>query len=203
MREGRVRRYGLAYGDTALIARSLDAGVLVASLRSDLERAVAERARTRVFVHAGVVGWQGGAILIPGPAGSGKTCLVQALVGGGATYYSDEYAVLDHRGLVHPFARPLAPRGAGGRSTADAPIAGQTALPVRQVVYTRFTAGSEWRPRSLTPAATLMALLRNTVAVRSDPDRALRVLRAAVATVSGQESARGDAAAAARALLAA
>jgi hypothetical protein len=201
--EGRVRRYSLAYADTARIARSLDEGEVVTSVRSDLERAVAERARTRVFVHAGVVGWRGGAIVIPGETRSGKTSLVQALVRAGAIYYSDEYAVLDDRGLVHPFARPLAPRDGSPPADAAQPIAGTVALPVRCVVATRFVAGSEWRPRPLSRAATIMALLRNTVAVQSAPDRTLRVLQASVATASGRMSVRGDAAAAARALLAA
>ena len=204
-RDGLVRRYSLAYADAVRIGRSLDEEAIVAIVRSDLERAVAEHARTRVFVHAGVVGWRGGAIVIPGETQSGKTSLVQALVRAGAVYYSDEYAVLDDRGLVHPFARPLAPRDADGRPTASAaqPQAGRIALPVTHVVITRFVAGSEWRPRPLTRAAILMTLLRNTVAVRSAPDRALRALEASVATASGSESVRGDAAGAARALLAA
>jgi hypothetical protein len=202
--EGPVRRYSLAYADTVRIARSLDESEVIAAVRSDLERAVAERSRTRIFVHAGVVGWRGGAIVIPGKTQSGKTSLVRALVRAGAVYYSDEYAVFDHRGFVHPFARPLISRDGDPASDDDVQLtAGVVALPVRHVVATRFVAGSEWRPRPLTRAATIMALLGNTVAVRSAPDRALRILRASVTEASGQESARGEAAAAARALLAA
>ena len=203
--QDRVRRYSLAYADLGLIARSLDEDAVIAIVRSDIERAIAERARTRVFVHAGVVGWRGGAIVIPGATHSGKTSLVRALVRAGAVYYSDEYAVLDGLGRVHPFARPLAPRDAGGLPTAaaDAPIHGRPPLPIRHVVATRFIAGAEWRPQPLTRAETFMALLRNTVAIRSVPDRAMRALHSAVATASGHESARGDAAATARALLAA
>ena len=64
---------------------------------------LAERARNRIFIHAGVVGWQGRAIVIPGRSFSGKSTLVAALLQAGATYYSDEFAVLDGRGYVHPF----------------------------------------------------------------------------------------------------
>ena len=203
--QDRVRRYSVAYADIGLIARSIDEDVVIAIVRSDIERAIAERARTRVFVHAGVVGWRGGAIVIPGATQSGKTSLVRALVRAGAVYYSDEYAVLDDRGRVHPFARPLAPRDASGLPMAapSAQIDGRWPLPIRHVVATRFIAGGEWRPQSLTRAETFMALLRNTVAIRSVPDRAMRALQASVATASGQESARGDAAVTARALLAA
>jgi hypothetical protein len=48
-----------------------------------------------------------------------------------------------------------------------------------------------------------MALLRNTVAVRNIPDRALNALAASIGEASGHQGVRGDAAVAARALLAA
>ena len=76
---------------------------------------VAEEARRGVFVHAGVVGWKGRALVLPGKSGAGKTTLVAELIRAGATYYSDEYAVLDERGRVHPYARPLAVRVDGRR----------------------------------------------------------------------------------------
>jgi hypothetical protein len=203
--EGRLRGYTLAYANAARIARSMDEAAVLAIVRSDLERAVAELARTRVFVHAGVVGWRGGAIVIPGVTQSGKTSLVQALVQAGAVYYSDEYAVLDDRGRVHPFARPLGARGGDGRvvGAATPPRVGRTPLPISHVIATRFVADGQWRPRRLTRAGTLMALLRNTVAVRNIPDRALNALAASIGEASGHQGVRGDAAVAARALLAA
>jgi hypothetical protein len=66
---------------------------------------VAENARRWIFVHAGVVAWRGQAIVIPGATQSGKTSLVAALVRAGAEYFSDEYAVFDARGRVHPLPR--------------------------------------------------------------------------------------------------
>ena len=83
------------------------------SLESDMQRFVAEMAHRRVFVHAGVVGWQGKAIIIPGRTFTGKTTMVAELVRAGATYYSDEYAVFDLQGRVHPYARPLGMRETG------------------------------------------------------------------------------------------
>src|SRR6267142_2744385 len=38
---------------------------------------------------------------------SGKTTLVRELLRRGATYYSDEFAVVDDFGNIHPFPRPL------------------------------------------------------------------------------------------------
>src|SRR5579862_5116240 len=91
----RIRQYHLLYSGPRRVARSLELEELFEPLESDLQALVAGAARRRVFVHAGVVGWKGQAIVIPGRSYSGKTLLVAALVRAGATYYSDEYAVLD------------------------------------------------------------------------------------------------------------
>ena len=72
-------------------------------------------------MHAGVVGWKGWALVLPGKSGAGKTTLVAELIRAGATYYSDEYAVLDERGRVHPYARPLAVRVDGWRQRRRTP----------------------------------------------------------------------------------
>ena len=65
---------------------------------------VAEWTRSLVFIHAGAVGWRGKAIVFPGNSFFGKTTLVAELVRRGAAYLSDEYAILDENGVVHPFA---------------------------------------------------------------------------------------------------
>src|SRR5438552_15631793 len=109
-----VRNYNLLYAGAARLARTKALEELFEPLESDLQMFVAEWARRRVFVHAGVVGWRGQAIVIPGPSLSGKTTLVVALVRAGATYYSDEYAVFDAQGRVHPYPRLLSIRGEHG-----------------------------------------------------------------------------------------
>src|ERR687894_479249 len=50
-----------------------------------------------------VVARGGRALVRPGPSLSGKTTLVAALVRSGAAYLSDEFAVLDPEGRVHPY----------------------------------------------------------------------------------------------------
>ena len=85
------------------------------ALAAHAEPLVAERAPNHLFVHAGVVGWEGRAIVMPGASFAGKTTLVQAWLEAGATYYSDEFAVLDRAGRVHPFARPLTIRDGNDR----------------------------------------------------------------------------------------
>src|SRR4051794_11798184 len=79
-----------------LLGRALD------ELESDLELFIAAQTRECMFVHAGVVSWRGRAIVLPGRSLSGKTTLVIELLKAGADYYSDEFAVFDAHGLIHP-----------------------------------------------------------------------------------------------------
>jgi hypothetical protein len=170
---------------------------ILALLESALHFHVAVAARTRLFVHAGVVGWKGGAILLPGRTRAGKSSLVAALVRAGATYYSDEYAVLDDAGYVHPFARALGIRDETGRTRRVEPRAigavGETALPVTRVIATRYVAGGAWSATAMSPGETALALLDNTLAARSRPADALRILATVARDAAGARGERGDA----------
>lgn len=203
-----VRRFNLLYEDSERVERTHDAESLLGAFESRLRLFVAEWARRRVFVHAGVVGWRGRAVLVPGRSLAGKTTLVAELVRAGATYYSDEFAVLDARGRVHPYAKPLALRdGAGGRQTnraveAFGGKAGARPLPAGLVVLSRYVEGARWRPRSLSAGRGILALLDNTVSARREPVRALSALREVAVRAPVLKGARGEAAETARAILA-
>lgn len=75
----------LLYADDLVLARCTTMEDLLERLESDVRLTVADRALNRVFVHAGVVGWKGKAILIPGRSLSGKSSLVAELGRKGAT----------------------------------------------------------------------------------------------------------------------
>jgi hypothetical protein len=160
---------------------------------------VAEYAKRRVFVHAGVVAVNGRAILIPGRTMSGKTTLTAELVRAGATYYSDEYAVLDPRGRVHPFIKPLSMRDGGNGRQTDRSIeelggrTGTKPIPVGAIVVTEYGEQSRWRPRVLSHGQAVLALLDNTVPARRDPPRILASLDQAAATATAIKSRRGEA----------
>lgn len=193
------RSYHLLYCGAALVARSLDLPPLLVALEQHAELLTAWLAQDCLFVHAGAVGWQGRAILIPGRSMSGKTTLVQALVEGGATYYSDEFAVLDKEGRVHPYPVPLSVRSHDGRPACKTPVeslggqAGVEPLPVGLVVVTRYRRGSAWRPRKLSPGQALLALMDNTVAARRDPAHSMPILKRAVTNAHALKSKRGEA----------
>jgi hypothetical protein len=175
-------------------------------LRSRLEFRVATHAPSRLFVHAGVVEWRGQAIVLPGRSRSGKTTLVAALLRAGARYYSDEFAVLDADGQVHPWARPLRMRGPGllpqfHPVEALGERAGQRSLPVGLIVVTAHRTGARWRPRPLSPGQALLALIRNTVIARAHPDLTIKILGRAVRGARALASRRDEADAVAPTLL--
>jgi hypothetical protein len=124
---------------------------------------------------------------------------VAELVRAGATYYSDEYAVLDSRGRVHPFARPLAIReGAGRQQTKHrveefGGIAGLKPLPVSLVVVSKYKEGGRWRPRHLSAGQGALALLDNTVSIRRGPKSAFDAVEPVASRAQFVKSDRGEA----------
>ena len=194
-----VRRFNLLYGDHLRLARSLDLDSVLEAFDSDLRLFIAEFAKHRVFVHAGVVGWKGKAIVIPGRSFTGKSTLVAELIRAGATYYSDEYAVFDSRGRVHPFSKPLELRHDGNHKQSKIDISeigghsGTKPLEVGLVLMTQFKDGAHWRPRKLTSGKGVLQLLFNTVSARRNPQRALETLERVAAGAEVLKGVRGHA----------
>ena len=197
--QSKVRHYNLLYAGPFRLARVMDLDKLFEILESDLQLNIAERARSRLFVHAGVVGWKSRAIIVPGSSFSGKTTLVAALVRAGATYYSDEYAVFDRWGRVHPYPRPLCIRQENnGRSKrfpveAFGGVPGDKPLRVGLIVLTEYQPGARWRTRSLSPGQAALALLAHTVPVRRRPRSALATIRRVVPGTKVVKGVRGEA----------
>jgi ABC-type ATPase with predicted acetyltransferase domain len=202
-----VRSFNILYGDARRLARSLDFQDVLDAFDNDLKLFVAEAARRRVFVHAGVVGWKGRAVMIPGRSLTGKTTLVAELVRQGFTYYSDEYAVLDERGRVHAYPRPLSIRAEGSLKQTPHPVealggkAGVSALPVALVVCGEFKPGARWRPRRLSAGEGILEILSNTIAARRVPEQALSTLQRVTAQAQVLKGVRGEAREAAASIL--
>ncbi len=201
-----LRRFHLLYGDGDLLAREMDERAILTAFTDDLQLRVAELTPRRIFVHAGVVGWRGRAIVLPGATCAGKSTLVAALVAAGATYYSDEFAVLDGRGRVWPFTRPLslrAPDGSPGRRIAPDELGrvGREPLDVGVVWLTKYVAGTRARPQLHSPGRAVLATLEHTLTARQRPQAALATLAAATKHARLLAGPRGSARAAARWLL--
>lgn len=181
-----------------VLGRGLSHRGALDALESDLQLFVAQHSRAFVFVHAGVVGVRGKALLLPGSSGAGKTTLVKALLKAGATYYSDEYALLDAQGRVHPYPRALSIRSAGAGKvrvpvTPGLARTGRRPLAVRVVVQTEFFKGSRWQPKPLTKGEVVLLLLANTVPARERPAEVMATLALAVARADGFRTRRGNA----------
>jgi len=193
------RRVHRLYLDGRRLTRTLDGDEAFAVLESALEMSVSLNARGVVFVHAGVVGWRDRAIVIPGRSRSGKTSLVASLVRAGATYYSDEFAVLSPDGRVHPYPRALSIRQEGLLRRRRCPAAelgactGTEPLPVGRIVLTKHQDGARWRPRPLSPGLAVLGLLDNTLLARVQPEFSLTVLRRAACGATAVKSPRGEA----------
>ena len=194
-----VKRYHLVYQGPTRVSRTHDLDEAIEALESDLRLYVAMWAKQRVFVHAGVVEWQGRALVLPGPTYSGKSTLVAALVRAGARYYSDEYAVLDSRGRVHPYPAPMSMRVPGvawpvrqSLSTQSEPSSAKP-LPVGLVALSRYQARARWRPQTLTPGQGVLAMLANTVPARLKPNDSLVAIERALSRTKAIRGVRGEA----------
>ena len=203
MRDGTItldgRKVSRADGD-----RAARLAVLGATVRHHL----AEYAPAHVFVHAGVVCAGGVAIVIPGSSAIGKTTLVLELLRAGARYYSDEYAVVDGEGMIHPYPKPLSIRSDPTARRLDGmvevPEAQVGTDPIRAglIVVTSYEQGSSWRPVARPRAEGALVLLEHTVAARSRPKDALAAVRRMAQQAQVITGVRGEASAVAQALLA-
>jgi hypothetical protein len=184
-----------------------DLELVIPMLDGELRRYVASSAPDRVFVHAGAVAYRGRAIVIPGQTFSGKTTLVAALARAGAVYYSDEYAVLDERGLVHPYARPLSIRQPDPQPNARHTVesmggtAGEEPVPVGMIAATRYRPEASFNPEIRSAGQGMLTLLAHATGIRERSAESMAAVRGAASSAVVIEGDRGEADAAAQVLL--
>ena len=148
------------------VAYRHDLPFALALLEDHLHSCIALYAPDRIFIQAGAVGYMDRMIVTPGPAISGKSTLVAALVRAGATYYSDRFAVLDKGARVHPYLT----------SNQDG-VAGEEPLPVGAIVLTSYRPGAEWQPRPLSPGQGALALMERTEPAHDRQEESMRFIR--------------------------
>ena len=169
-------------------------------LEGDIQIFVAEFATPHLFIHAGVVAWNGSAILIPGRSFAGKSTLVTSLVKAGATYYSDEYAVLDEEGRVIPYPRRVSlrsgPHGEAGRldlsHLAPQGNAEDHAIPVGLVALLRYDEEGGWDVWELDHLPAIMAMSEQTVAIQRRPADTFAILDKVARNARVIQGTRGD-----------
>jgi hypothetical protein len=188
------------YKGSERIAGGMPRRDVLERLESQVRITIAEFAVGKVFIHAGVVGWKDSAIIVPAGSFRGKTSLVAELVKRGAAYYSDEYAILDEDGFVHPFPKTLSVRGLIDEyRQVEIPVeefgfAGTKKIPVGMFLLTEFKENARWKPKLLSAGQGIMEILPHTVPVRYNPEFTLKVLNRAANRAIIIKSFRGDAA---------
>ena len=198
IRGGKSKLYQL-YQNRERIEEGFQLKRILNSMDAKIRLRISRCSKDKLFIHAGAVGWRNRGIIIPGRSGTGKTNLVAALVKSGATYYSDEYAVLDAQGFLYPYARPLSFREGSGERVRWCPVAelggcqGKEPLQVGITIHTCYRNGGQWKPSVLSSGEAALDLLGNTLIVRERPAFVLSVLARAVSNVTPLKGDRGEA----------
>lgn len=194
-----LRQFHLVYVNFIQLIRTHNLEDAFETLESSVQLYAAEHSHRRVFVHAGVVGWQGKALIITGYTCTGKSTLVRELVKAGAIYLSDEYAVLDTRGRVHPYTTPIGVRiHPSQRQQKKYPIetfggiVGTQPLEVGLILATEYKEGAHWRPKLIPAGQGLLAIMANTVSAQRYPAKALSTLQKVVLKAPVLKGVRGE-----------
>jgi hypothetical protein len=182
----------------AVVASSPEILKLLPSLIRALDDAVIERLKTLHAVHAGAVLWRGKVLLLPGITHSGKSSLVAELLRRGATYFSDEYALIDREGRVHPYPRPLLLRH--GRPE-QAPVLAEefgaavacAPAPVGWVFSLMYEPAGAWSVVPVPQSMATLNLLQNTPHVLADSPDMVAAFQSAVAGADCYTGRRADA----------
>jgi len=187
------------------LLRSSEVSDVADAFEDNLKWLVAERSPRRVFLRAGVVGWRDRAIVIAGGPGTGKRTLVRALLARGATYFSDDYAVLDG-GTVEAYpSRRHVPVGAGHPLSHwlddVAPARSAGPVPVGVVLFAPYQPGAVFKPKLIPRGRALLEMFKHAVAAQRNPMQVLRALETVSRRCNALEGVRGDARAVAAYLL--
>jgi hypothetical protein len=195
----------LLLADGRPLVRSSDAVDVADAFEDNLDWLVAERSPRKVFLRAGVVGWRDRAIVIPGGPGTGKRTLVRALVGCGATYFSDDYAVLEGNAVIpYPSRRPnwIDPGNALSHWLDElAPKRAFKPVPVGVVLFAPYRAGASFKPKLISRGKALLEMFKHAVAAQRNPMPVLRALETVSRRCNALQGVRGDAHAVASYLL--
>lgn len=168
-------------------------------LNAAIRAHIGAMSKSWVFLHAGVVEWKGKAIILPGQSHRGKTTLVSELIRLGAGYMSDEYAIMDSSGLVHPFERNLGVRfdpNEGAVPVDPAEFGGvKSTKPIEAglVVFTGFVKDAKWNPESVTLGNGILQSVPEVIPFTFNTEFVLKVLNTTFKRAIIVKSDRGEA----------
>ncbi|MGA7255012.1 MAG: hypothetical protein WCF17_12860 [Terracidiphilus sp.] len=184
--------------DDVVVAVAHQAVSLVPDLIRVLDDAVIQSLTTLHAVHAGAVLWRGRILLLPGATHAGKSSLVAELLRRGATYFSDEYAIIDAHGRVYPYARPLLVRDGRSEQIPMLPhecnaVAGDAPSPVGWIFSLEYHPASTWSVAEVPQSMALLTLLQNTPHSLAESPEMVSAFQNAVAEASCYAGSRTEA----------
>ncbi len=155
---------------------------------------------SKFYIHAGAVGWNDFGVLLPGFSRAGKTTLTRDFIKAGADYFSDDCVILDNKGYLYPFPRPLAVRtDSDERLIREAAYYGaktaEDKMKLRLILFTEFEENSQWSPEPLTRGQAVMELMNNfytTSAIGLMPGEIIKSLNEITAQVEIYKGKRSD-----------
>lgn len=185
--------------DDVAVASASQVIDLVPELIRVLDETVIQHLTTMRAVHAGCVLWREQVLLLPGMTHAGKSSLVAELLRRGATYFSDEYALIDAEGRVHPYPRPLLLRNGcpeqfpvlAGECNA---LIGDTPAPVGWILALEYLPECTWSVAAVPQSEALLILLRNTPHILAETRDMVEIFQRAVAGAACYSGRRSEAA---------
>jgi hypothetical protein len=181
------------------VVTGLTRGDLATFVMEAAVRALIEDISTGVALHAGAIRWNGKAVLVAGPSGSGKSSMIAWLMDRGFEYLTDEVAVLDSAGMLCGMPRALvvkpgaaekiaclpafegAPSVQSGSHTILRPANtafGTGESPCGLIVFPTFDSSATVSVTPLDAAQTAMKLVECNLNARNLPDGGFRAITA-------------------------
>ncbi len=137
------------------------------AIRDKIHFAIASvSAPHKYHFHAGAVSYKGVGIILPAGSFSGKTTLSKEFISRGATYYSDDFAIVDNKNYLYPSKNPLAirlPDSSRVYKTADQLNSsnGIEKVEIKIILFTKYSNEGKWNPRKISQAQSIWELCQN------------------------------------------
>jgi hypothetical protein len=100
----------VVYLDGRAVDTSVTQAGAVDQVLYEVNQEAIRRTSEYLVVHAAAASWRGRGLLFPAPMDSGKTTLVAGLIRTGLRYLTDEAALIDQNGWLHPYPKTLSLR---------------------------------------------------------------------------------------------
>lgn len=184
--------------DNVLVASARNSIGLVSPLIKVLDDAVVARLTTLRALHSGAVLWDNRVLLLPGATHAGKSSLVAELLRRGATYFSDEFALIDSDGRVHPYPRPLLLRNGRPEQSPVLPeelnaSVGNAPAPVGWILSLEYQPACTWSVVAMPQGEAVLTLLKNTPHFLAESPELVALFQRAVAGATCYSGRRAEA----------